>query len=179
MASNRATDRLISLADPDLLAPPVNVVRVMLHPRGLARYVADLSAWRSHLLRQVREQAGAAPSTDLAELLKEVEGYPATPVSTEQIQPAPTFALPLELDVGGCHLRMYSTIATFGSPLDVAASELAIETFLPADQATRDWLTSAEKPVVAKRTGEPDVLPANLFAAVSAESSSSPADPGI
>lgn len=144
VATNRATDRLVALADPDLLDPPVNVVRVMLHPRGLARYVANSSAWRAHLLRQLRQHAAAAPSADLGALLKEAEGYPVRP-SLEEVQPGPTFALPLELDIDGRRLRMYSTIATFGTPLDVAASELAIETFSPADQTTRDWLTAAAR----------------------------------
>jgi hypothetical protein len=55
----------------------------------------------------------------------------------------PTFALPLELCVDGAQLRLYSTVATFGTPLDVAASELAVETFLPADDVTRQWLADA------------------------------------
>ena len=114
----------------------------MLHPRGLSRYVTNLSAWRAHLLRQVRRHAAAAPSTDLAALLREVEAYPVRPADGEP-HPGPTFALPLELEVAGQSLRLYSTIATFGTPLDVAASELALETFLPADDATRAWLVAA------------------------------------
>ena len=140
VATNRAVDRLLELVDPALLDPPVNVVRAMLHPRGLSRHVVNLAAWRAHLLRQVRRHAAAAPSADLDALLAEAEAWPVAG-SLEQPLPGPTFALPLELDVGGQRLRLYSTIATFGTPLDVAASELAIETFLPADDATRRWLS--------------------------------------
>ena len=142
VATNAAVDRLMALVDPGLLDPPVNVVRAMLHPRGLSRHVTNLTAWRAHLLRQVRRHAAAFPSPDLEALLREVEGYPVRPADGEP-HPGPTFALPLELEVQGQRLRLYSTIATFGTPLDVAASELAIETFLPADDVTRRWLASA------------------------------------
>jgi transcriptional regulator with XRE-family HTH domain len=139
---NAAVERLLALVDPDLLDPPVNVVRVMLHPRGLSRHVTNPAAWGAHLLRQVRRHAAAAPSPDLQALLREAESYPVRPSRSEP-HPGPTFALPLELDVDGRALRLYSTVATFGTPLDVAASELALETFLPADDATRQWLTAA------------------------------------
>ena len=75
-------------------------------------------------------------------LLREAESYPARPADAEP-PPGATFALPLELEVAGRRLRLSSTVATFGTALDVAASELAIETFLPADEATRAWLSAA------------------------------------
>lgn len=141
VSSNDAVGRLLTLIDADLLDPPVNVVRVTLHPRGLSRYITNLPQWRAHLLRQVRRHAAAVPSADLDQLLAEVERFPVR--SREQEASGPSFALPLHLDVGGQALQLYSTVATFGTPLDVVASELAIETFLPADSATSAWLTSA------------------------------------
>jgi transcriptional regulator with XRE-family HTH domain len=142
VATNKALDRMLVLVDADLLDPPVNVVRVTLHPRGLSRYIANLPEWRAHLLRQLRRHAAAAPSADLNALLAEVETYPVD--HAEPAGPAgANFALTLELSVDGQRLRLYSTIATFGTPLDVAASELAIETFLPADETTRAWLSAA------------------------------------
>jgi len=139
VAANAAVDRLLALVDADLLDPPVNVVRVTLHPRGMAPHITNLPAWRAHLLRQVRRHAAAAPAAQLDALLVEVAGWPVPAGSTEGAA-GPSFALPLELTVGGTALRLYSTVATFGTPLDVAASELAIETFLPADDVTRAWL---------------------------------------
>jgi len=140
VATNAAVDRLLgALVDPELLDPPVNVVRVTLHPRGLARHLENLGPWRAHLLRQVRQHAAAAPSESLDELLAEAEAFPHPEDATAQ---GGAFALPMLLRVGGQTLRLFSTVATFGTPLDVAASELAIETFLPADTATRDWLTA-------------------------------------
>ncbi|MCZ2824726.1 MULTISPECIES: helix-turn-helix domain-containing protein [unclassified Modestobacter] len=142
VAMNAAVERLMALVDPELLDPPVNVVRVMLHPRGLADRVLNHGAWRAHLLRQVRRHAAAAPSADLQALLTEVAGYPDRR-SAAPAHAGPTFALPLELRVDDAVLRTYSTVATFGTPLDVAASELAIETFLPADETTRRWFAEA------------------------------------
>src|SRR4051812_31898931 len=142
VATNQACERLLALIDSDVLDPPVNVVRATLHPRGLARWITNLPAWRAHLLRQVRRHlAATAGDADLAALLAEVEGYPVPDASGEPM-PGPTFALPLELCVDGVRLRLYSTVATLGTPLDVAASELAVETFLPADAVTRAWLAS-------------------------------------
>lgn len=141
VASNEAVDRLLlTLVDADLLDPPVNVVRVTLHPRGLARHLDNLGPWRAHLLRQVRHHAIAAPSESLEALLAEAEAFPhpdhAAPTGG-------TFALPMRLRVGDTSLALFSTVATFGTPLDVAASELAIETFLPADEPTRRWLAAS------------------------------------
>src|SRR3712207_3929315 len=76
VATNAAVDRLMALVDPDLLDPPVNVVRVMLHPRGLAKHVVNLAAWRHHLLRQVRQHAAVMPSPDVAALDDEAAAYP-------------------------------------------------------------------------------------------------------
>ena len=85
-------------------------------------------------------------SSTPTDLLAEVSDYPMD--RDEPRGPGGAlFALPLELDVDGERLRLYSTVATFGTPLDVAASELAIETFLPADERTRAWLTKDWSPV--------------------------------
>lgn len=142
VATNIAIDRMLgSLVDPDLLDPPINVARVTLHPRGLARHLGNLGPWRAHLLRQVRQHAASAPSESLEALLAEVEAFPHL---THAALEGGTFALPMQLRVGDTLLQFFTTVATFGTPLDVAASELAIETFLPADSITRDWLARAD-----------------------------------
>lgn len=146
VATNRALDRFLAPVDPALLEPPVNVVRLTLHPRGLAPHVVDLPAWRDHLLRQLRRHADSSLRADLRELLVEVATYPCAPQpATASADAGPTFALPLRLRVGTDELCLLSSVATFGTPLDVAASELAIETFLPADAATRAWLERAAR----------------------------------
>jgi transcriptional regulator with XRE-family HTH domain len=143
VATNTAVDHLLgALVDPELLDPPVNVVRVTLHPKGLAGHLDNLGPWRAHLLRQVRQHAAAAPSDSLDALLDEVVAFPHPEHADSDVG---TFALPMQIRVGGTTLRLFSTVATFGTPLDVAASELAIETFLPADTATRRWLARASE----------------------------------
>lgn len=141
VATNAAVDRMLgALVDPELLDPPVNVVRVTLHPRGLAQHLENLGPWRAHLLRQVRQHAAAAPSTSLDSLLAEAEAFPHPEHDASE---GGAFALPMLLRVGEQTLRLFSTVATFGTPLDVAANELAIEAFLPADPATRRWLAES------------------------------------
>jgi len=145
VATNTAVDRMLAtLVDPDLLDPPVNVVRVTLHPRGLARHLGNLGPWRAHLLRQVHQHAAAEPSESLDALLTEAQAYPHPEHAQHAAPEGGTFALPMQLRVGDTTLSLFSTVATFGTPLDVAASELAIETFLPADTTTRAWLAAAE-----------------------------------
>jgi len=142
VATNAAVDHLLgALVDDDLLDPPVNVVRVTLHPRGLAPHLGNLGPWRAQLLRQVRQHALTAPSPSLEALLVEAEAYPHPAFTGPE---GGTFALPMQLQVGGTTLHLFSTVATFGTPLDVAASELAIETFVPADAQTRAWLTASQ-----------------------------------
>ncbi len=111
-----------------------------MHPRGLAQRLENLGPWRAHLLRQVRQHAAAAPSTSLDSLLAEAEAFPHPEHDASE---GGAFALPMLLRVGEQTLRLFSTVATFGTPLDVAVSELAIETFLPADPATRRWLAES------------------------------------
>lgn len=142
VATNAAVDELLgTLVDPDLLDPPVNVVRVTLHPRGLARHLGNLGPWRAHLLRQVRQHVLAAPNPSLHALLAEVKAFPHPAFTGFD---GGTFALPMQLQIEGTTLRLFSTVATFGTPLDVAASELAIETFVPADAQTSTWLAARQ-----------------------------------
>ena len=110
--------------------------------RPVALHTSTSPAWRGHLLRQVRRHAAVGPSAGLTALLAEAQSWPRPPRRRRRPSPGPLSRLPLELDVAGQRLRLYSTVATFGTPLDVAASELALETFLPADDATRDWLAA-------------------------------------
>src|SRR3954466_2487921 len=95
VATNKSVARLRALVDADLLDPPVNVVRVTLHPRGLSRHIGNLSEWRAHLVRQLRRHAAAAPAADLEALLAEVSAYPVDPAEPAGPEGA-NFALTLE-----------------------------------------------------------------------------------
>lgn len=144
IASNQGIATLMEGVAPHLLEPVPNAMRVTLHPEGMAPRIRNLPEWRGHLLDQMRRQLALQRSTPLRKLYEEVAGYPA-PDGSEPVErepgtpgdePETCFALPLVMDVGGQTLSFLSTIATFNTPLDVTVSELAVETFLPADPAT-------------------------------------------
>lgn len=150
---------LIGGAAEELLEPPVNVIRLTLHPRGMAPVIENLAEWRAHLLDQTARQIELTGDERLKELLAEVRRYPAPdgtpfpdaepdgravpgegPAYTERLpaaSPVP-FAVPLCVRPAGSDrtLSFVATIATFGTPVDVTVAELVIEAFYPADEAT-------------------------------------------
>lgn len=139
LAANSALAPLLTGADPALLAPPVNVLRLSLHPAGLAPRIRNLPEWRAHLLERLRHQAALTADPALDSLLAELRGYPA---AAEMDAPDhAVIAVPLRLAVEGHGtLSFLSTTTVFGTPVDVTLSELCIEAFLPADAATADAL---------------------------------------
>lgn len=128
----------------DLLEPPVNVLRLSLHPRGLAPRIVNLGEWRAHLLGRLRRQAAVTADPALAELLSELRDYPCDQPEPEVELPGPgTVMVPLRYRHGRQVLSFFSTTAVFGTPLDVRLAELAIESFFPADAATGGILRSS------------------------------------
>lgn len=141
LAANTAVAPLLGGADPTLLAPPVNVLRLSLHPAGLAPRIRNLPEWRAHLLERLRHQAALTADPALASLLAELRGYPAP--SEMGAADHAAIAVPLRLAVEGHGtLSFLSTTTVFGTPVDVTLSELFVEAFLPADAATADALRS-------------------------------------
>ena len=130
--------------DPALLQPPVNVLRLSLHPQGLAPRVVNLFEWRNHLIERLKRQLDATGDPVLAELERELLSYPSGP-RTHRAQDGIVAAmvLPLKLRMGNEILTFISTTTVFGTPLDVTLSELAIESFFPADEATAKALQAA------------------------------------
>ena len=135
LAGNRAIALLIAGVAPDLLEPPVNVLRLSLHPEGVAPRIANLGEWRAHLLERLRRQIALTGDAALQTLLEELEGYPGgeEPEDAEQ-----TIAVPLRLRTDAGELAFISTVATFGTAVEVTASELSIESFFPADEPTAE-----------------------------------------
>ncbi|AKR57174.1 XRE family transcriptional regulator [Devosia sp. H5989] len=133
VAANRAVGALLALAAPGLRQPPVNVLRLSLHPEGLAGHIENLAEWKAHLLHRLRRQFAETADPALPELIAELNAYPAGPRRAIE---AGAIAVPLRLRMPGATLSFLSTTMVFGTPLDVTVSELAIETFLPADEAT-------------------------------------------
>jgi len=124
---------------PELLVPPVNVLRLALRPDGVASRVLNPGQWRAELLGRLRRQVETTADPEAAALLAEVRDYPRPPAEAENPYGGGIF-VPLRLRHGDAELSFFSTIATFGAPLEVTVSELAIESFYPADAATGDYL---------------------------------------
>ncbi|MDL4815142.1 helix-turn-helix domain-containing protein [Actinomadura opuntiae] len=132
VTTNRALEPFLAEVDPELLRPPVNLLRLGLDPRGLAALVVNLSDVRAVFRSRVRRQLAAAPDPELTALYEEL------------LAPGPEDGPPAESDVlipmivrfGGRELRLFSTITTFGTPMDITLDEVAIESYYPADTET-------------------------------------------
>ncbi|WP_456061877.1 MmyB family transcriptional regulator [Amycolatopsis alkalitolerans] len=124
---------------PDLLAPPANVLRLALHPDGMAPRIRNLGEWRADLLGRLRRQVEMTGDPELDRLLDEVREYPGDEPEAGFPRRGDIF-VPLRLCHEGTELSFFSTIATFGTPVEITLSELAIESFYPADDATGEYV---------------------------------------
>lgn len=141
VASNQATLRLLGGVLPELLQPPINVLRLSLHPAGLAPRIRNLGQWRAHLLHRLRQQIDASHDPQLIALLRELQALPAPALdATTEVSTPSAIAVPMLLDVDGVVLSMLSTTTVFGSPVDITLAELALEAFVPADAETAERL---------------------------------------
>lgn len=134
---------LAGVADPGLLRSPVNVLRLSLHPLGLAPSIANLPAWRAHILTRLRRQAHASGDPVLAALLAELQALGDT--GSRWTEAADSIAIPLELETSAGRLSLISTVTVFGTPAEVTLAELAIEAFYPADDATAARLVQLQQ----------------------------------
>lgn len=125
----------------ELLAPPLNVLRVCLHPKGMAPRILNLAAMAHHVLSNLQRQIDALGDPALAALADELHGYVAD-LDIDAHDGDHGLAVTMELQRGDTILRFVNLIATFGSAVDATTSELAIETFLPADDATAAALSA-------------------------------------
>ena len=141
VAANGAVAPLLAGIAPELLEPPVNVLRLSLHPDGLGPRIVNGAEWKAHLLHRLRDQYAASADAELLALIAELEAYPASGSSSEAADYGGVL-VPLVLDAGeGPRLSFLSTTTVFGTPVEVTLSEIAIETFFPADAETAAALT--------------------------------------
>lgn len=133
--ANESLSVLTDLMAPWLLVPPANVLRASLHPEGLAPHIVNLGEWRAHLLHRLSRQVEFSGDPELADLEKELRGYPGdeTHVGSPAVN---SIVVPVRVRRGALVLNLFTTVATFGTPLDVTISELSIESFYPADETT-------------------------------------------
>ncbi|HTN97293.1 MAG TPA: helix-turn-helix transcriptional regulator [Nordella sp.] len=137
--ANAAALQLMDGVAAHLIAAPVNVLRVSLHPEGLAPRIENLSEWRAHLLDRLRRQIDVTGDPVLAALLAELSQMPQ-PVSQKPHMDYGGVVVPLRLRTPHGVLSFFSTTTVFGTPVDVTLSELALEAFFPADQETAQAL---------------------------------------
>ena len=133
VTANRAFDLFHEGVDPALLAPPVNVFRLALHPDGVASRVGNLPEWGRHVTENLRARLVRSPDPSLDTLLAELEAYlPPLPTEPDMLG----FAVPLELASDDGDLRLITTLTSFATAADVTLAELHLEAFLPADEIT-------------------------------------------
>ncbi|MEH3118953.1 MAG: helix-turn-helix transcriptional regulator [Methylorubrum populi] len=145
--ANDAATAMLSGVDPMLLAPPINVLRATLHPKGLAARIANLTEWRHHLLARLRVDSDRSGDPELAALHTELARFPC-PVSRQPAGSFASIAVPLAIhsEAHGQVLSFLSTTTVFGTATDVTLAELTLECFYPADDATRHALLSVPRP---------------------------------
>ena len=140
VAANEAVGMLLEGVAAELLEPPVNVLRLTLHPDGMAPRIANLPEWRAHLLERLARQAAASGDPALAALHAELTDLPGEPGGEGHGGLAGEIAVPLRLRHDGAALAFISTVTTFGTAVDITLAELAVEAFFPADAATAEYL---------------------------------------
>jgi transcriptional regulator with XRE-family HTH domain len=138
VSCNRAFTMLMSGAAPDLLRPPINLSRLLLHPRGLAPQIVNLDEWAWHVIDAVRNRASRTSNERLEALAAQLEQLVPSPP-----RPSPdhiAFAVPLRLRWRDHELQLLTTLTHFGTANDVTVAELGLEAFLPADASTASLL---------------------------------------
>lgn len=136
MASNAMVAPMLAGVSQKLLTPPVNVMRLAFHPEGLAPLTVNLAEWCGHLLERLRRQIDATADAQLIKLYGELKEYPIPARGARDRRPMESVAIPFQIRFGEQVLSFISTTMVFGTPVDITLSELALETFFPADEAT-------------------------------------------
>jgi transcriptional regulator with XRE-family HTH domain len=170
VAHNRLVPLLLATVAPALQQPPVNVLRLSLHPQGLAPMIEGLPAWRDYVLLRLRRQIAATGDDSLVALHDELQALPPPPghapwpsggAETASPAMADDVAVPLSLRTPLGMLRFITTMTVFGAPRDITLSELAVETLLPADAATGEILRQMLARVSAGAESAADTATAN------------------
>lgn len=127
--------------DPKLLEPPINVIRVGLHPCGLGPLFINIGDWRAHWLKRLERQLAATGDEQLASLIDEVAGYPAPEPDAVSGLAAGEMLGPVRVRTpDGGELSFFGMFASFDTPFEVTTSELAVELLFPADRTTAETL---------------------------------------
>jgi transcriptional regulator with XRE-family HTH domain len=141
VSANQAAQGFMFAADPALLQPPVNVLRLSLHPNGSAPNIVNLPEWRAHVLSRLARDVELTADSTLADLLAEIRAYPGG-TAHHVVDPANApVVVPLKMrGPNGIVLSFLSTTTVFGTAVEVTLSELVLEAFYPADEITANLL---------------------------------------
>jgi transcriptional regulator with XRE-family HTH domain len=145
LAANASVSLFTEGLPPHLLEPPVNALRLTLDPDGLAPRIRNFGEWSAHLLARLHRQATVSGDPELERLYEELAALPGVTIEHHD-EPAGRVYVPLQIRASGTELSFFSTIATFGTALDITLAELAIESFFPADRKTQDALRVLSRP---------------------------------
>src|ERR1700752_616679 len=136
VSASRMVAPLLAGVPQRLLGQPFNILRLAFHPEGLAPRTVNLAEWAGHLLERLHRQCGATADPELLKLYQDLKSYPiparAGPLPTDSV------AIPFKMRYEGAVLSFFSTTMVFGTPVDITLSELALETFFPADDFTAE-----------------------------------------
>ena len=148
--ANDAAALLTGSLPEHLLGPPLNVFRACLHPDGLAGVTLNFPEWCGYLVGQLQRTALLTDDAELNRLADEVAKYPNVEAvrgwRRESAFDEPELLVPLRIDIGGVEVSLFTTLTTFGTPQDITLSELAVELFFPADEASDAWLRASDAP---------------------------------
>ena len=139
VTANRMVAPLLEGVPERLLGQPLNVLRLAFHPEGLAPRTVNLAEWCAHLLERLHRQCEATADPELVKLYHDLKSYPI-PARSGPLSSDNNVAIPFKLRHDGGILSFFSTTMVFGTPVDITLSELALETFFPADERTAEWL---------------------------------------
>ena len=140
VSANRMVLPLLEGVPARLLGQPLNILRLAFHPEALAARTVNLAEWSGHLLERLHRQCEATADPELIKLYHELKAYPR-PARSAPL-PADNVAIPFKLRFGRDVLSFMSATMIFGTPVDVTLSEMALETFFPADDLTAERMRS-------------------------------------
>lgn len=149
VSANQAAEGFLTCADQSLLQPPLNVLRLSLHPNGIAPRIVNLAEWRTHVLARLARDVEITADAQLAELLAELRAYPGGEAK-HLVNGDASVVVPLKIRTPeGAVLSFFSATTVFGTAVEVTLSELVLEAFYPADDHTAAALRNSGRVLAA------------------------------
>jgi transcriptional regulator with XRE-family HTH domain len=127
---------------------PSNIFRISLHPDGFARRTRNFDQWSAYLLRQLDLVVRRTRSPEAEALAAEIADLPGIVPRDRWSRWAPQSAdpvVPWVVEHSGVELSMFTVMATLGTPVDLTLTEMTVELFLPADEATVAFLSARRR----------------------------------